>query len=145
MGYGVYFEGHRWAGYMVTAECDMPECHTMIDRGLGYKCEKVTTYHYFDAEGNEVGSDGDWETETEEEGEGCGLFFCEAHLYDHVAHEDNKVQPKGEHPRWMWWILNHESWEKWREENPKRVAEYAEAIKDFKPDNELLLELVATE
>lgn len=131
MGYGVYedpWHFGRWAGYMVPAECDQPGCSTMIDRGLGYQCEK-----YWDSF-----IDVDTEEEIEVEHEGCYLYFCSEHSA-HTDHED--AEPKPDHPRWMWWILNHESWEKWCEENPKRVAEYVEATKDFEPDAELLEEL----
>jgi hypothetical protein len=107
MGYGVYDEGHRWAGYMVPAECDFPDCPEMIDRGLGYKCEMH----------------GYWEDDdTFIELDGCGLFFCTDHAWDYESHD--AIEPKGDHPKWLWWILSSPSWKQWREESPKLAAEY---------------------
>ncbi len=49
----------RDVGYGVPAYCDHPGCKRVIDRGLAYIC------------GGDIGG-----------GEhGCGLFFCEKHLY----------------------------------------------------------------
>jgi len=145
MGYAVYedltapdYGVFRWSGYAVPAKCDMPGCDVAIDRGMGYRCEEVTDYVYF-KDGKEVTEDDDWDDEVEVESEGCGLQFCENHLYNHEAHKE--AFPKPDEPRWLWWILNHESWEKWRDENPDRVKTYQELTKDFTPDAKLLEEL----
>jgi hypothetical protein len=129
MGYAVYedetardYGVFRWAGYAVPAKCDMPGCETAIDRGMGYRCE--------DGHFNEGG---------DSEFNGCGLHFCDKHLYDGDSHEN--VEPKPDEPRWMWWVLNHESWETWRTENPYWVSEYQKSTANFVPDVELLEEL----
>lgn len=117
MGYAVYEQRvagvTRWAGYGVPAECDWTGCTEQIDRGLAYRCETHTTYTEVD------------DVEVENEVEGCERTFCEEHLHqveEHLAHE-----PKGESPKWMRHILRDESWATWRETNPDKVAEYAQA------------------
>jgi hypothetical protein len=107
MGYGVYEDGNRWAGYMVPAECDMPDCHESIDRGLYFKCET-----------HEI-----WDDEADEpiELEGCGLFFCSAHLIEESGHE--KATPKPDALEWRRWQLYHESWDEWRQHNPDIVKQ----------------------
>lgn len=132
MGYGVGFREGRWIGYMVPAECDIADCHEKIDHGMSYLCERHYTVEV------EVGGE---EIEIEDD-EGCGLYFCSAHLDETDLHTDD-LQPKPDSPRWLWWILNEDSWTKWREENPKDVERYQEQIKDFEPDAELLQELEA--
>ncbi|HEY9251715.1 MAG TPA: hypothetical protein VIP06_03570 [Nocardioides sp.] len=111
MGYGVYEDPGRarWAGYMVPAECDFPDCKTEIERGLDWKCETHAAYEC-DDEGNEI----------ENLPEGCGLFFCEAHKYDTEKHAGVKAKPDS--AEWMAWQLVDDSWERWRAENPELVA-----------------------
>lgn len=60
MGWEIGYEPERDRdiGYGVPAECDHPDCHAKIDRGLAYVCGG-------EPYGGEIG---------------CGLFFCEAHL-----------------------------------------------------------------
>lgn len=117
MGYAVYNLGGRWAGYGVPATCDKPDCGASIDRGLAYLC------------GEDPGSE-----------KGCGLYFCSDHRYDTELHTDD-LQPKPDSPEWLWWILNHHSWQQWREENPDDVETYKQETKDFEPGAELLREL----
>jgi hypothetical protein len=107
MGYGVYEDGDRWAGYMVPGVCDATGCETKIDRGVSYKCE----YH-----GDEYDGDGD---EIENVPDGCGMFFCPAHHFDPAAHE--KAVAKPDTPEWLAWMLTDDSWKEWRVANPKRV------------------------
>lgn len=111
MGYGIYYRDGRWQGYEVPAECDMPNCHKIINRGLGYKCEDhghfETTSVYFE----------EWVDKP-----GCDLFFCNLHSDDPEAHEE--ATPKGESVEWMNHLLTDESWGKWRETNPALVKEY---------------------
>lgn len=121
MGYGVGFRGGRWIGYAVPAECDWPDCHEMIHHGMGHQCDK----HYTDEDGEEI------------EDEGCDLYFCGEHLYG--LHDD--IQQKPDSPRWLWWIVNEDSWAQWRKENPETLKSYQEEIKDFVPDAKLLEEL----
>ncbi|WNN95030.1 hypothetical protein SEA_MAGRITTE_53 [Microbacterium phage Magritte] len=142
MGYGVGFREGRWIGYMVPAECDMPDCHEKIDHGMAYLCEEHVEWLY-KRDGEYVESTEDWDEEIEDENEGCGLYFCSEHRYKTAEHEKPEVQAKPDAPEWLWWILNEDSWEKYREENPEEIARYREQIKDFKPDDELLAELEA--
>lgn len=114
MGYGVYEYYGRWQGYMVPAECDMPGCHEVIDRGLSYQCDEHEVY---DAHQDEYHSFG-----------GCLLFFCEDHRYDIEAHI--KAEPKPDLPQWLWWILVAPSWKVWREENAERVTVYAKSVEE---------------
>lgn len=112
MGYAVY-EDHdarnygvvRWAGYGVPAICDLADCTTKINRGLDYKCDTIYAY------------DETAEVETEEEE--CGLFFCARHQ-EHSTHET--AQPKPDTSEWISHILEDESWQAWRAQNPEFVA-----------------------
>lgn len=103
----------------------MPECHTMIDRGLGYKCETVTEYYYLDGEGNEVPytfaeyNEGLIEEQAREE-DGCGLFFCLDHS-EHSEHDEDSIR-KPDSLEWEAHMLTDESWGPWRDENPETVA-----------------------
>ncbi len=128
MGYGVGFQGGRWIGYSVPAECDWPDCHEMIDHGMGYQCEQ----HYVFEE-NEDGDD------VEIEDEGCDLYFCEEHLYKTSKHDT--IQAKPDHPKWSWWLMNHKSWDQWRLENPAEAQWHEENAKLYTPDAEMLEEL----
>lgn len=127
MGYAVYedpeFPTLRWAGYGVPAECDFPDCHKRIDRGLAYKCETYTEYDF----------DEETEEETESEAEGCGLYFCPEHE-GHDLHGDD-VQPKTDLPEWEVWMLTDESWERWRNEEPKAAAKLQERWATLQREN----------
>ena len=61
MGWSVGFDSgwNRDIGYGVPATCDHPGCGEEIDRGLGYVCG-----------GEPYGGD-----------TGCGLYFCDKHLW----------------------------------------------------------------
>lgn len=120
MGYAVYDQGTRWAGYGVPAECDHPDCTTAIHRGLDYRCDEWIEWKYF-LEGVEVSGDGDWDNEVEiERDDGCGFFFCEQHS-DHPGHSQVKVMGKPDSAEWVAHILTDESWAQWRRENPSRL------------------------
>lgn len=114
MGYMIYERNGRDCGYGVPAWCDQPDCWKKIDRGLGYLC------------GQEPGGDE----------HGCGLYFCGQHSFfaypedhDEPVEEflgarcqqcmDGKdpFEPKPDHPEWILWKLNHDSWAQWREQN----------------------------
>lgn len=122
MGYAVYediWHPGRWAGYGVPAECDMPGCTTMIDRGLGYQCD-----HHHIIEDVYIGDE--WDHEEEHDLEGCYLYFCSEHCYATETHFE--VDPKPDHPEWLWWILVAPSWAKWRTDHPERVVFYMETL-----------------
>jgi hypothetical protein len=122
MGYAVYEDGGRWAGYGVPAQCDMAGCEASIDRGLDYKCETHTIWRY-ERGGVEIPEpeflDEDTE-EIEEEREGCGMFFCPEHQ-DHADHASAQQKPDSE--EWVRHMLTDDSWAPWREANPQRVKE----------------------
>lgn len=135
------WNGDRWAGYAVPAECDMPDCHESIDRGMGYQCQTHDYYQYLDENGKIVTSEDDWEEEELVDDEGCYLYFCEEHLYNWKAHEN--VTPKGDSVEWMWWLIVAPSWAQWRIENPDKVAEYRAAITaaNYRPTQSNLVDL----
>jgi hypothetical protein len=70
---------NRDIGYGVPAECDHPDCHAEIDRGLSYVCG-----------GQPYG-----------EPHGCGLFFCDAHLSSKEVAAERDVDDGGEHDEFV--------------------------------------------
>lgn len=125
MGWSVGFDSNwnRDIGYGVPAYCDYPGCTKEIDRGLSYVCG-----------GEPYGGE-----------KGCGLYFCEDHLYFHefrdreakqVCHRCHTYKlpykPKPDHPEWIRWKLTDASWEQWRKENPEfEKLHGCSAKKDF--------------
>lgn len=84
-------EGDQDIGYGVEAECDHPDCHVKIDRGLAFVCG-----------GNPFG-----------EPHGCGRFFCQLHLV-HDEVDGDAVQlchecQAANHP-WVHWLDPASSW-----------------------------------
>lgn len=111
MGFSVFEDLHaaqhgveRWAGYGVPALCDHPDCSTEIWRGEACKCGDLFT----DNHGRHV--DG--------ECMGCGFFYCNTHRFGN--HEG--ITPKPDTPQWVRWILEDDSWARWREEHPTKAA-----------------------
>lgn len=110
MGWSIGFDEHwqRDIGYGVPAYCDHPQCVEKIDRGLSFVCG-----------GEPYGGE-----------KGCGLYFCGKHLGvdSRCARCRNRRRPyaaKPDHPEWMRWKLTDESWQQWRDENPKDIARLA--------------------
>jgi len=134
MGWSI---GHdsRWGkfgrdvGYGVPAFCDHPGCGALIDRGLAHVCAQEEPY------GGE---------------NGCGLYFCSAHLTYHEDKDEEKsgfmcercdefhtrmgkrrnkdysftpFPPTPDRSEWVKFKLKDKSWKQWREENPDAVAE----------------------
>lgn len=97
MGWSIGYDDrwHRDIGYGVPAYCDHPGCDAEIDRGMGWKCEG--------------------------EGCGCGKFYCEQHRHVASAHTHD-APPSREHPLWINHLLTHDSWQKWRDQHPAKVA-----------------------
>ncbi len=101
----------RDIGYGVPALCDHPDCNAHIDRGLSFVCGMINT-------------DG--------EDRGCGLHFCSAHLRDSARfgqlcfrcwpRQRTPFTRKPDLPEWNRHKLTDESWQQWRDENPKEVA-----------------------
>lgn len=100
----------RDIGYGVPAVCDHPDCSAEITRGLAHVCG-----------GQPYGGD-----------EGCGLYFCSAHLWIAKAHpqmcercSDGKLPfKKGPDVReWLRHKLRDPSWQRWREKHPHTVQE----------------------
>lgn len=131
---------NRDVGYSVTAICDHPGCTAEIDRGLGYVCcedinhraccgaflcaDHRENYTYADEledmepeELEELGHDLD-DPETQ-------LLIAEG---DIVKCNHKAIEYK-EHAGWLNHCLTHETWAKWREENPALVAAYKDALK----------------
>lgn len=116
MGWLIGYD-EAWArdvGYGVPAICDHPDCGYVIDRGLSYVCG-----------GQPYGGDN-----------GCGLFFCGAHLYyarfgplsseppmcQRCCDQEPPFQPTPDVAEWVQHKLTDLSWRRWRNENPGRVA-----------------------
>lgn len=108
MGWSIGYD-EQWkrdVGYGVPAHCDQPDCIEEIDRGISHVCG-----------GQIFGGD-----------TGCGLYFCGKHLHganqrcERCAKRRKPFAPKPDHPDWMRWKLDDESWAIWREENPEAVA-----------------------
>lgn len=116
MGWSIGFDSswNRDIGYGVPATCDHPGCNEGIDRGLAHVCG-----------GEPYGG-----------GQGCGLYFCGAHLFalgHKCARCDEGQEPfpaKPDHPDWIHWKLTHASWQAWRDENPSEVTRLRAALAD---------------
>lgn len=110
MGWSVGYDSNwgRDIGYGVPATCDHPDCNEKIDRGLAYVCG-----------GEPWGGD-----------EGCGLFFCSAHMgfgerrqvCQRCEAGETAFDAKPDHPEWLQHKLTCPTWKRWRDENPKEVA-----------------------
>lgn len=105
MGWAVGFDNNwnRDIGYGVPAICDFPGCGEEIDRGLGYVCG-----------GGPYGGE-----------HGCGLFFCDEHLYltqempqlcDRCLDEKPPYEPTPDTEEWIQHKATHPSWAEWRKE-----------------------------
>jgi hypothetical protein len=111
MGWQVGFDS-RWnrdIGYGVPAVCDHPDCGEAIDRGLGYVCG-----------GEPYGGE-----------DGCGLYFCDKHMFctdegvqvcDRCRDEEPPYEPTPDTREWIDWKLTDESWRPWRDEHPDKVS-----------------------
>lgn len=70
MGYSYYLlPDGREAGYGVEAECDHPNCHARIDRGMAYLCGQNPLGH------------------KDADEPGCGNYYCGDHEFDHDCTE----------------------------------------------------------
>ncbi len=131
MGWSIGYDENweRDIGYGVPASCDQPCCNEEIDRGLSHVCG-----------GAPYGGD-----------HGCGLYFCQHHLYEKVIVEDGEdnpplcmkccrghapYDPKPDVAEWVAWKLTDDSWERWRKENQeevKKLLKYGrKMVMDFK-------------
>jgi len=111
MGWEIGFDS-KWdrdIGYGVPAECDHPDCDAQIDRGLAYVCG-----------GEPYGGE-----------HGCGLFFCDRHLYfgtdepdepedepeidpsDESPPEHRSFEPKPDVKEWLDFKKTDPSWAEW--------------------------------
>ena len=123
MGYAIYQNGGRYAGYGVPAYCEHPGCDKKIDRGVSYACGQEP-FKY-----------------------GCDRYFCGEHVFRHLVEkgcvdsddceddeccvykdvcqrckeEKSEFDYKPEHPDWIKHLLKDESWKEWRENNPESV------------------------
>lgn len=106
----------RDIGYGVPAICDHPGCNKQIDRGIVFVCGG-------DISGGE---------------HGCGLFFCDDHLFwyegkkgplcERCSEDMDPFEPKPDTKEWVSHKLTDESWGKWRENNPEKVRQLIEYI-----------------
>lgn len=101
-------------GYGVPAVCDHPKCNEEIDRGLAHVC----------CDQKPCGGE-----------KGCGLYFCGKHQ-DYMGrcpkcarYDKTPYKAKPDVREWIEWKLTHESWQRWRDENPDQV----EAMKLLNP------------
>lgn len=110
MGWSLGYD-ERWKrdiGYGVPAICDYPGCGKEIHRGLAYVCG-----------GEPWGGD-----------EGCGLFFCDAHMRfgeerqvcERCLAGSEPFVPTPDSTEWIQHKLTDPSWQTWRDENPEEVA-----------------------
>lgn len=116
MGWSIGFDStwNRDVGYGVPATCDHPGCNAEIDRGLAYVCG-----------GEMFGGE-----------QGCGLYFCAAHMkgFDSsqrcecCANGCKPFEPKPDHPKWMRWKLKDSSWRDWRKLHPEVVKSMRAAL-----------------
>jgi len=91
-------EHERWRGYGVPAYCDVAGCGAEIDRGFGWLCDCIECMDIDELERS--------------------IFVCGKHTHADVDED----QLPDEHPDWVRHILTDDSWERWRAENPERVA-----------------------
>lgn len=122
MSWAIGFDS-RWGrdiGYGVPAICDFPGCDQAIDRGLAFVCGGVPY-------GGEYG---------------CGLFFCDGHMFvvfdaeidlayqqcERCEQEQPPFEAKPDTREWIEWKLTDESWAQWRAENPAKVEAMQEAV-----------------
>ena len=120
MGWSIGYDDNwkRDIGYGVPAVCDHPGCNNQIDRGLSHVCG-----------GDAFGGD-----------HGCGLFFCDEHLFytpgehDHIQQCDRcsegkkSFHPKPDVPEWILWKLTDDSWAQWRKDNPDEVEKMKQSL-----------------
>jgi hypothetical protein len=98
---------NRDIGYGVPVICDHPDCNKEIHRGLAYVCG-----------GRPYGGE-----------YGCGLFFCDSHLYLGLGHQvcercrddEKEFEPSPDIAEWNNHKLTHKSWQQWRDKNPEEV------------------------
>jgi hypothetical protein len=113
----------RDIGYGVPAWCDHPKCREKINRGLACVCG-----------GEPYGGE-----------RGCGLYFCEVHIFYHTRlpqlcerceKRRKPYPPKPDHPEWVHHKLADESWQKWRDNHPDEVRQlsvaYASAMERYR-------------
>ena len=129
MGWAVGWDQRtgRVIGYGVPAVCEEPGCDKKIDRGLAYACGGMN---------------------------GCARFFCDDHLYlvwpEGAETDDGWDGPdyysghglcgqcldvalpyplKPERKKWLRHVLSHESWDRWRQEEPELADQYREELR----------------
>ena len=113
MGWEIGYDSNwdRDIGYGVPAECDHPDCHARIDRGLAYVCG-----------GEPYG-----------EPDGCGLFFCAEHLFmggvrqqcECCAAGQEPFEPKPDVDEWTQFKATDPSWAEWRSKQAPNTVEPA--------------------
>ena len=125
MGWSIGYDStwQRDIGYGVPATCDHHGCGARIDRGLSFVCG-----------GEPYGGE-----------HGCGLYFCDKHLFMHARRPQlcercsNRKKPFTPTPDVYTWVHHkhtHPSWQEWRDEQEK--VERALMGEDAEPMDELV-------
>ena len=123
MGWAVGVDRGRDIGYGVPAVCDHPDCNKKIDRGLAYVCG-----------GEPYGGNA-----------GCGLFFCDEHMWYHdetgiplcerCYSEKEPFEPKPDVEEWVRFKLTDPSWVRWRTEHEEEVGRRREGTRGYESDS----------
>lgn len=100
MGWAVGWDSDhgRWRGYGVPAYCDAKGCRVEIDRGFSYVCEHIEDEDFDELE--------------------HPIFVCS----EHTCADVDEADLPSEHPEWVEHVLTDDSWQRWRDEHPERVA-----------------------
>lgn len=116
MGWAIGYDErwHRDIGYGVPAFCDHPGCGRLIDRGLACVCG-----------GEPHGGD-----------KGCGLYFCEKHLYirslrspqlcDRCQKQRKPFAPTPDTVTWLRFKMTDPSWARWRRQQLRKERKASE-------------------
>lgn len=136
MGYAIYQRNGRDCGYGVPAICDQPGCNESIDRGMAYCCgeapdSEIGCHLYFcDKHLMYVDykeDDGEWEV-SPAVCDNCALSLKIGFEDDNWKLHPASYEPKPDTEEWLHWKLAHDSWAKWRKENPDEVKEIKKVV-----------------
>lgn len=141
---GFHKEQQRHIGYSVFAICDHPNCTVEIDRGLAYMCcedpkPSASCEGFYCAEHRDNYVYGDEiDDMDDDELEAMGIDVESQAVFDAVENGDIvrcrhlPIPLNKESAYWLELVLADESWATWRDENPKKVTAYQEALKNKK-------------
>jgi len=134
MWYSVYeIWNNRFWGYWVSTICEHPDCNKEIDRWMSYACwwepfsEKWCDRYFCEKHTNYVEFDSMWDMIKEESKEDKQGNECYP-LCERCAKNEEPFNYKPESKEWLEHIISDESWEIWREKNPKILKTYKEQL-----------------